>query len=81
VVQEVVMKRITATKFARTGRVAGSLALVLGLAACAVYEPAPVYPAYGAYPHSSSTFVFRGSFDDDRHRHRRDHHQGHHRWR
>ena len=62
---------------------AASLAIPLALGACAVYEPAPAYPAYAygpppaygyypAYPRSSSTFVFRGDFgggDRSRHRH------------
>jgi hypothetical protein len=54
---------------------AASLAIPLALGACAVYEPAPAYPAYAygpppapaygyypAYPRSSSTLVFRGDF-------------------
>jgi len=62
---------------------AAALALPLALGACAVYEPAPAYPAYSyapppaygyypAYPRSSTTFVFRGDFGDNgrgRHRH------------
>ena len=72
------MKRFTAFSLA------AALTIPLGLAACAVYEPAPAYPAYAyapppaygyypAYPRSSSTFVFRGDFGGGdrggRHRH------------
>ena len=50
-----------------------SLAIPLALGACAIYEPAPAYPAYAygpppaygyypAYPRSSTTLVFRGDF-------------------
>jgi len=72
------MKRFTAFSLA------AALTIPLGLAACAVYEPAPAYPAYAygppppaygyypAYPRSSTTLVFRGDFgggDRGRHRH------------
>lgn len=75
--QEDVMTRRTLASLAV------SLALSLGLGACAVYEPAPAYPAYPppvavypapyayypAYPvYGGSTFVFRGWFGDG-HRH------------
>lgn len=74
------MKRILATASStRLMSVAASLSLALALGACTVYDGAPSYPAYGAYPHSSSTYVFRyedtdhGHRDRHRHHHRRDH--------
>ena len=62
----------------RYAALAAAMTLSLGVGGCAVYEPAPAYPAYPAYgyypapAYSSSTFVFRGDFGDDRrpHRHR-----------
>jgi hypothetical protein len=76
------MKRINLASLA------ASLAIPLTLGACAVYEPAPAYPAYGygpGSPRQGNTYVFRGDFsDNDRDRgrgrgHDSHHHRGH--WR